>query len=100
MTCSNGLDTTDLDSSNFPAGRTLDFDYISESELVQVGSCAGHPLLMLEVKRRECRTESKQGTLCLHWKCKAGNVPLNPNRTEVESSVDGFNASIIELLDT
>ncbi len=43
------------------------------------------PLLMLEVEKRECHTESKQGPLCLHWKSRGRNVILSPICTEIKS---------------
>ncbi len=54
-----------FDSCDFPAGCMLDSDYRSESELVRVGSCVGHHLLMLQIQRREFPMESKC-PLCLH----------------------------------
>ncbi len=56
---------------------------LPESKSVEVGSCAGHPQIMLEVERKKYH-ESEWGTLCLHWK----NVP-SLNHMEVESCVDG-----------
>ncbi len=57
---------------------------------VEVGLCAGHVLLMLEVEKRECCTNSEQGILCLHWKSKGGNVIPSPNCMAVKLCVDGL----------
>ncbi len=84
-----------LDSCDFPASCIQDFDYRSEAELVEVGLCAGHPLLMLEVERRECPMESDRSTFYLLWKSRGRNAIPSPNCTEVESYVDGWRNTLI-----
>ncbi len=49
-----------LDSCDFPAGRTMDSNYCSEFESIEVGFCV-------------------QGTLYLRWKLRGGNVVQSPN---------------------
>ncbi len=61
--------------------RSYRTDYRSDSELAEVGSCVGHPLLMMEVERKECRTESERDAY--PGSRDEGVVP-SPNRVEVE----------------
>ncbi len=63
-------------------------EYACSTQIPLDSASTLHPLLMLEVERRECPTESKSGTFCSFWKVKGGNVVPSPNRTEVESCED------------
>ncbi len=80
---------------------------------IEVNSCAGCLLLILEVERRECCTESEghdstsltlislqiwiiqrltyvQDAFYLCWKSRGGIVIPSPNRTDIESCADGL----------
>ncbi len=78
------------DSRDFPAACTLDFDNHSKSEALEVSSCVGHPLPILEVERWEFYMESKQGSFHLCWKSRGGNIVPNKNRMEIKSCVDSL----------
>ncbi len=92
---STRLDITDTISSI--SATTQQVVHWTTIILADVSSCMGHPLLIMEVERRKCYTESEWSTIDLCRKLRRGNVVPSPNHTAVESCADGLNLPLLSF---